>query len=216
MKRFMLLLTSALLIVGVGAALSVPSAGAASRHAKASHAKASHGKRCHCRRGRRGRRGPAGPAGPRGPQGPAGPAGPQGATGATGPAGGGSSNLQLFDSRLGVNDTEAVAFGNFIVAVTTDTSGDCEGGGMRTGSKESQVAITAAVGAAAAHDYQVIDPNSTPSSDPSAGLFGPNSAAVDFTAVTQDGTSGVSGIIGCNYTNTSGSTSVTSGFVVGE
>src|SRR6266540_994810 len=106
MKRFMLLLASALLGVGVGAALSVSSAGA-STHAKAAHAKASHGKRCHCRRGRRGRRGPAGPAGPAGP-------------------GGSSANASNINTTLGNFGSKSVTIGDFTLTQTSDGSGDCD------------------------------------------------------------------------------------------
>src|SRR6266508_723428 len=105
MKRFMLLLTSALLVVGVGAAMSVSSAGA-STQTKVSHAKASHGKRCHCRRGRRGRRGRRVPAGPAGPAG----------------TGGGQSMLDV----LGNFDSKSVTLGSFTLTQTSDGSGDCD------------------------------------------------------------------------------------------
>jgi hypothetical protein len=120
----MLLLTSALLVVGVGAALSVSSAGA-STHAKASHAKASHGKRCHCRRGRRGR---PGPAGPRGPAGPAGPAGPQGATGAMGPAGSsGAAQSASFLHTMGNFDSVSRTVGSFTLTISSAGDGTCSG-----------------------------------------------------------------------------------------
>src|SRR5438552_2522504 len=116
----MLLLTSALLIVGVGAALSAAS----------SSAKVTHGKKCHCRRGPRGRRGRRGPAGP------AGPAGPQGATGATGPAGGGSSNVFLpAPTHLGTFGAAGFIVGNWTIGVKTDGTGNCTGGGFVTGDK---------------------------------------------------------------------------------
>lgn len=136
MKRFMLLITSALIIVGVGAAMSLPSAGAFSAK---THAAKAHGKKCHCRRGRRGRRGPAGARGPAGQAGQAGPAGPAGPVGATGPAGGGSSNVFLpAPTHLGTFGQAGFIVGNWTIGVKTDGSGNCTGGGFITGDSSGQ------------------------------------------------------------------------------
>ena len=118
MKRFMLLITSALVIVGVGAAMSLPSAGASS-----------HGKKCHCQRGPRGHKGKPGPQGPRGPAGPAGPAGPRGATGPAGGGGGlgGSVSAQSFYHKMGNLDSKSITVGDFTITISSDGSADCAG-----------------------------------------------------------------------------------------
>ena len=132
MKRFMLLLTSALVIVGVGAALSLSSAGASSAKVQ--------GKKCHCKRGPKGKRGkkgatgPKGPKGNTGPAGPAGQAGPAGPQGATGPAGSANVFLPIL-GHLGTFGESGFIVGNWTIGVKTDGSGDCTGGGFNTGAK---------------------------------------------------------------------------------
>ena len=122
MKRFMLLLTSALVIVGVGAALSLSSAGASSAKVQ--------GKKCHCKRGKgkRGKKGATGPKGPKGNTGPAGPAGPAGPQGATGPAGsGGAAQSASFLHTMGNFDSVSRTIGAFTVTISSAGDGTCSG-----------------------------------------------------------------------------------------
>jgi hypothetical protein len=160
----MLLLTSALVIVGVGAALSLPSAGASAKHAT-KHAD---------KRGRRGATGPRGPQGPKGDTGPQGPAGP---------AGGGGAGGNLNFNGVG---TKIVVVGNFTVASAfTDSPSTCTIAG-RTGNLDSFEAD--GLGAA-------FNPFANNSNFPIVPTGGGSSQA--FTAVSKDGTSTATGIVGC-------------------
>ncbi len=186
MKRFMLLLTSALVIVGVGAALSVPSAGASKTHAKAAHKQAD-------KRGRRGRRGPRGPRGPQGPKGDTGAAGPAGPQGPQGPAGLGSLNFN------GVGD-KVVVVGNFAISSSFTNPATCGIAG-RTGNLDSFE--TTGLGAG----FAPFANNSNFPIVPSGG-----GASQSFTAVSKDGTSTATGIVGC--VNSAG-LHLNSGYVTG-
>ena len=123
MKRFMLLLTSALVIVGVGAALSLSSAGASSAKVQ--------GKKCHCKRGpkgKRGKKGATGPKGPKGNTGSAGPAGPAGPQGATGPAGsGGAAQSASLLHTMGNFDSVSRTIGAFTITISSAGDGTCAG-----------------------------------------------------------------------------------------
>jgi hypothetical protein len=115
----MLLITSALVIVGVGAAMSVPSASAFSAKA--------HGKKCKCQRGPRGHKGKPGPKGPKGPQGPAGPAGPVGATGPSTGGVGGNVTGQSFYHKFTPLDSKSITVGDFTITISSNGSTLCDG-----------------------------------------------------------------------------------------
>ncbi len=172
MKRLMLLLTSALVIVGVGAALSVPSAGASKTHAKAAHKQAD-------KRGRRGRRGATGPRGPQGPKGDTGAQGPAGPAGPQGPAGLGSLNFN------GVG-TKVVVVGNFTIASSFTDPGQLRDRG-RTGNLDSFEAT------GLGNPFTAVTNNSNfrHRAERQAG------SSQSFTAVSKDGTSTATGIVGC-------------------
>ncbi len=188
MKRFMLLLTSALVIVGVGAALSVPSAGASKTHAKAAHKQAD-------KRGRRGRRGPRGPRGPQGPKGNTGAQGPQGPAG---PAGTGGLNFN------GVGD-KVVVVGNFTVSSSFVNPSNCAVTG-RIGNLDSFWTVGLGVGFTGGtnnnSNFDIV--NSPPAAS--------QGKSQSFTAVSKDGTSTATGIVGC--VNSAG-LHLNSGYVTG-
>lgn len=142
------------------------------------------------KRGKRGKPGPAGPAGPTGPQGPA---------GATGPAGAGSGLTLNFNAKLNAAQVKQVTVGNFTVRAAAQPSGACENIKLLTEAQASRVSIG------------------------SGGSFGglASNASVDlqsgdtsnmFTAVTQNGGSTVSGIVG---RVTQGGFCLVSGYVTG-
>ncbi len=189
MKRIMLLLTSALVIVGVGAALSVPSAGASKTHAKAANKHGHH----HGRRGPRGRRGATGPRGPQGPKGDTGAAGPAGPQGPQGPAGLGSLNFN------GVGD-KVVVVGNFAISSSFTNPATCGIAG-RTGNLDSfeTTGLGNAFGAVPNNSNFIVVPSGGGSSDA-------------FTAVSKDGSSTATGIVGC--VNSAG-LHLNSGYVTG-
>jgi hypothetical protein len=173
----MLLIAAALVIVGVGAALSVPGAGA--EH---------HGKKCHC------------PPGPRGPRGPRGSTGPRGATGPAGPSGGGANSLN-FDARLAPSTSKSITIGNFTVNETSTAAGNCNDVMMRAGNLDGKYSVGVGVFVAITNNT-----NATLVPTSAAGNSRP------FTAVSNDGSSTVSGIIGCAN---SGGVALTSGYITG-
>ncbi len=172
----MLLLSSALLIVGVGAALSLPAAGAKT-HAKQAD--------------KHGHRGHRGATGPRGPQGPKGDTGPAGAQGPAGPAGAGSLNFN------GVGN-KTVIVGNFTVSSSFSDPSNCSISG-RTGNLDS---------------FRAVGPPPAPfnpiANNSSFSISSGESEA--FTAVTKDGASSATGIVGC--VNSAG-LHLNSGYVTG-
>jgi hypothetical protein len=149
-----------------------------------------HGKRVvSCPRGAlRGRRGP------RGRQGKTGPTGP------TGAAGGAGSNLNLnFNAYLTASKTKEITIGNFTITAAAQASGNCEPIRVRAGASDSQIAIG------------------------SSGVFGflPNNTNKEvttgkttnmFSAVSENGSSTMSGIVGSAF---AGGVCLVSGYVTG-
>jgi hypothetical protein len=141
-------------------------------------------------RGKHGKRGPAGPAGPTGSQGPA---------GATGPSGAGSGLTLNFNAKLNAAQVKQLVIGNFTVRAAAQPSGACENIKLLTESLNSRVSVGPAGGF-----------NSLPSNSSVDIQAGDTSQM--FTAVTENGGSTVSGIVG---RATVGGFCLVSGYVTG-
>jgi hypothetical protein len=138
-------------------------------------------------RGRRGKRGAAGASGPAGP------------AGAPGAAGAGSGLTLNFNAKLNAAQIKQVVIGNFIIRAAAQPSGACENIKLLTESTNSRVSI----GPAGA--FTGLASNS--SQDLQAG-----DTSNMFTAVTENGASTVSGIVG---RVTVGGFCLVSGYVTG-
>ena len=207
MKRFVLLLTSALVIAGIGAALSLSSAGAFSTGTQ--------GKKCHCQRGPRGHRGFPGPKGARGATGATGPAGPAGATGpagtgtgATGPAGpagpSGAVTAIPFVGKKGASASESVTFGNLTVTWKAAAGPAC--GALTLKNESSTVAARYNAASGTAPDTDLAAGATTPTLKSGPGIY-------SLQAVSVDGKTGVAGTVACD----DGSGSVLfSGYLIGQ
>lgn len=148
-----------------------------------------------CPRGQvRGARGKRGARGRPGAVGPAGPAGPAGA-----PAGAGSGLNLNFNAYLTANKTKELAIGNFTITAASNGAGACEPIRLRpaTGSR-------VAVGAGS--EFSSVSANASKSL-----TNGKNSNM--FTAVSNNGSSTMSGIVGAV---TVGNVCVVSGYVTGQ
>ena len=145
-------------------------------------------KALHGKRGKRGKRGP---------QGLPGPAGPPGAAGAPGGAG---SNLNLnFNAYLTPNRTKELGVGNFTITAASDALGSCVPISLRAGGADSRLSV----GAGAAFGVLL---NNT-----SAALTNGKNSNM-FTAVSENGASTISGIVG---SVTAGGRCLVSGYVTG-
>lgn len=120
------------------------------------------------KRGRHGKRGPVGPVGP---------------AGAQGPSGAGSGLTLNFNAKLNATEVKQLVIGNFSVRAAAQASGDCENIKLLTDTLDSRVSIGPAGGF-------VSLPNNS-SKDLQTG----NTSNL-FTAVTENGGSTVSGIVG--------------------
>jgi collagen type I alpha len=141
-----------------------------------------------------GKRGKRGPQGLPGPVGPAGPAGPAGAAGA-----GAGSGLSLnFNAYLTPNKAREIPIGNFIVTAASDALGNCVPITLR-----AEAASHYSVGPAVA--FGPLPGNS------SVGLTNGSNSNM-FTAVSDNGSSTISGIVG---SITVGGRCVVSGYVTG-
>jgi hypothetical protein len=156
-------------------------------HATGKHVVSCPKKEIHGKRGKRG---------PQGLPGPAGPAGPPGAPGLSGAG----SNLNLnFNAYLTPNRTKELEVGNFTITAASDAFGSCVPISLRAGGADSRLSV----GAGAAFGLLL---NNT-----SAALTnGANSNM--FTAVSENGVSTISGIVG---SVTAGGRCLVSGYVTG-
>ena len=195
MRRLLLLLATMGLFVG-GMVIETGVASAATTAKKKG--------KCHCKRGPRGPRGfpgPAGPAGPAGPQGPPGPAGGGTTSGTTSGTTGGSNLSLNFNARLTGNTTKALTIGDFTIEEDA-VNGNCTpvrlfgngivqyvssiwggGNGPDGTNANAPFEATSQLNNAAA---QVRVVNAAPVAGFSNG----------FTAVTADGASTMSGVVG--------------------
>lgn len=145
-------------------------------------------------RGKRGKRGMRGMRGGRGPAGLPGPAGPQGVSGA-------GSGLNLnFNANLNANEVKQLVIGNFTVRAAADATGGCVNIKLIAGAVDSSYSV----GPAGA--YNLILNNEV------RDLQSGNTSNM-FTAVSQNGVSTVSGIVGRVST---GGRCLVSGYVTGQ
>lgn len=139
-----------------------------------------------------------GKKGARGAQGPAGPAGPPGATGA---AGAGSGLTLNFNAKLGqplaVNKT--ITINNFTVRVSAKGNGECENVELLTGDRAGLVSVGAGNPFSVMGAFSAIPILTTDTSNM-------------FTAVSADGGSTVSGIVGRKF---AGGFCLVSGYITG-
>lgn len=147
-----------------------------------------------------GKRGKRGPQGLPGPAGPPGPAGAPGTTGATGAAGAGSGLTLNFNAKLGPSGNRSVQVGRFILRAVAFSNGHCDSIELLTG-----------LGGEAAVS---VGPNGAfvPMGANSAQPILSTETSNLFTAVTADGASTISGIVGQVY---SGGYCLISGYVTG-
>jgi hypothetical protein len=144
--------------------------------------------------------GKRGAQGRRGKQGAAGPAGPAGPPGAPGASGSGSGLTLNFNAKLKPTASKELVIGNFTIREVAEPSGACNGIKLVSGSLESLVSIGPGGGfSGPIPSNESVDLVTTPTSNM-------------FTAVTKDGTSTVSGIVG---QVTSGGFCLVSGYVTG-
>lgn len=189
----MRLLSISLLAAGLVLALTIGGSATAARGVVVCKLKTKHGKRVvvcprNALRGRRGAKGKRGAAGP------AGPAGPAGA-----PAGSGSGLNLNFNARLTVsNNVRELTIGSFNITAAAKSSGACEAIKLRVAAN-SRVAIGSGEKFAPIAAAEVVNLTD-----------GTNSNM--FTAVSNDGVSTMSGIVGAV---TIGNVCVVSGYVTG-
>ncbi len=139
----------------------------------------------HGKRGKRGKRGP---------QGLPGPAGPAGATGGAG------SGLTLnFNAYLTANKAKELTVGNFTITAASDAFGSCVPISLRAGGGDSRLSVGSGVAFGS-----LLNNTSQPLTD------GSNSNM--FTAVSENGASTISGIVG---SVTAGGRCLVSGYVTG-
>jgi hypothetical protein len=150
-------------------------------------------KRVSCpKRGLRGKKGAAGAPGAAGATGPAGPAGPAG-------AGAGSGLTLNFNAKLNAAQVRQVVIGNFTIRAAAQPSGVCENIKLLTESLKSRVSI------GAGQAFGILESNSA------VDVQGGDTSNL-FTAVTENGASTVSGIVG---RTTVGGFCLVSGYVTG-
>jgi hypothetical protein len=132
--------------------------------------------------------------GRRGPRGKMGPAGPTGAPGGAG------SNLNLnFNAYLTASKTKELSVGNFTITAAAQASGTCEPIRIRAGTSDSQLAI----GSGGTFGFLANNTNRELTNGKSSNLF---------TAVSENGASTISGIVG---STTAGGVCLVSGYVTG-
>jgi hypothetical protein len=137
--------------------------------------------------------------GKNGQPGPQGPAGPPGATGATGAAGAGSGLTLNFNAKLNATEVKQLVIGNFIIRAAAQPSGACENIKLLTGLFNSRVSIGPAGAFTSLPSNSVADLQAGDTSNM-------------FTAVSENGGSTVSGIVG---RATVGGFCLVSGYVTG-
>ncbi len=139
----------------------------------------------------RGKRGAKGTPGAPGTQGPAGP---------TGPTAGAGSGLNLnFNAHLTPNKTKELTVNNFTVIAASNAAGACEPVRLRAGGRSSRLAV------GAGGEFGFLGSNEV------ANLTNGKNSNM-FTAVTEDGGSTMSGIVGAV---TAGGVCLVSGYVTG-
>lgn len=146
-------------------------------------------------RGRRGRRGPNGPSGPSGPSGPAGPTGPAGA-----PAGSGSGLNLNFSAYLSASEKKEVTIGNFTIRAASNELGACAPIILRAGATDSRLS------AGSGESFSLLLNNTL-------GTVAAAGTSDMFTAVSENGVSSMSGIVG---SVTAGGVCLVSGYVTGK
>lgn len=198
MKKLMLLLAAASLVV-VGGAFSITSAGAKTAHAAAkAHAAAARGPRGpRGPRGFTGARGPAGANGTNGANGAngaagsAGPAGPAGPKGDTGPAGPGSASITKLIT--GNNAVYTVTAGFVTIGETNSSTGTC-GSPVGIVSTVPGVALELSVNGGT---YQAISgPATAGGTLPAPTPLNAISGSSVFTSAYANGVLGVTGVAG--------------------
>jgi len=178
MKRLFLLAVSVLVFSLTFVAMGGGSTATARNAVLCKFVKIKGKKRVSCpKRQLRGKRGRRGRRGRRGAQGPAGPPGAQG------PAGAGSGLTLNFNAKLNATEVKQLVIGNFTVRAAAKASGSCENIKLLTDLTASRISI----GPAGAF--------SSLGSNSSEDLQSGNTSNM-FTAVTENGTSTVSGIVG--------------------
>jgi hypothetical protein len=194
MKRLYLMSVSALILAFASMAVGAIGTAAGDSSVICKFVKIHGKKRVSCpKKGLRGKRGGRGPAGPQGPP------GPQGAAGAAGPAGAGSGLTLNFNAKLSAAQVKQVVVGNFTVRAAAQPSGACENIKLLTESLDSRVSIGPSGAFSALASNSSVDLQSGDTSNM-------------FTAVTQNGGSTVSGIVG---RATQGGFCLVSGYVTG-
>lgn len=142
------------------------------------------------KKGKRGRRGRPGRVGATGPTGPAGERGPSGA---------GSGLTLNFNTKLNAGQVKQLAIGNFTIRAAAQSSGNCENIKLLVGATDSVVSIGSN------------GPFEEVLNNKSKNLQSGNTSNM-FTAVSADGGSTVSGIVG---RVNSGGFCLVSGYVTG-
>jgi|GEM_PF-2321773 len=144
-------------------------------------------------RGKKGKRGRRGKRGLPGATGPAGPAGEQG------PSGAGSGLTLNFNTKLNAGQVKQLVIGNFTIRAAAQASGNCENIKLLVGATDSVVSIGSN------------GPFEEVLNNKSKNLQSGNTSNM-FTAVSADGGSTVSGIVG---RVNSGGFCLVSGYVTG-
>lgn len=140
------------------------------------------------KKGKRGKRGKRGPAGPPGPPGPAG-------------SSGAGSNLNLnFNAYLTANKTKEITVNNFTITAASDASGKCVPISLRVGGTDSRLSV----GSGGAFVIVLNNENRALTDGANSNMF---------TAVTENGASTISGIVG---STTAGGVCLVSGYVTGN
>jgi Collagen triple helix repeat (20 copies) len=159
-------------------------------------------------KGATGAPGAKGSTGAPGAKGSTGAPGAKGATGATGPAG--PAIAANFNAMLTNNSVKSVTFGNFTVTEQV-ISGACTPPKLLVGGLNSVYAATNVGGLSGGAKYKAASANASPVIGSSTAS---SNATHSVTAVTKDGTSGITAIFGCY--NPTGGPALTSGFVIGS
>lgn len=140
------------------------------------------------KKGKRGKRGKRGPAGPPGPPGPAG-------------SSGAGSNLNLnFNAYLTPNKTKEITVNNFTITAASDGFGKCVPISLRVGGADSRLSV----GSGGAFAIVLNNENRALTDGANSNMF---------TAVTENGASTISGIVG---STTAGGVCLVSGYVTGN
>jgi hypothetical protein len=139
-------------------------------------------------KGKKGKRGKRGPAGPPGPPGPAG-------------SSGAGSNLNLnFNAYLTPNKTKEITVNNFTITAASDGFGKCVPISLRVGGADSRLSV----GSGGAFAIVLNNENRALTDGANSNMF---------TAVTENGASTISGIVG---STTAGGVCLVSGYVTGN